>query len=264
MGHRTLYDSGKTMRETLAQTSAAARLSTGEVRRVSLNGKEVAYTLMRCKRKTIGMRVDGTGLTVRIPTRESLRWVESVLQNKADWIVKKLDEWTQRKPRGPEWEEGAVFPLLGEPWQLVPTPNGSAQLVPAAKNIKAEQAQLQLSLPSVLTAQQIERIVMNWYRSHALACFSERIALYAPRLGVELPRLRLSYARTLWGSCTSRGVVRLNWRLIQKPLHLVDYVVAHELSHLIEMNHSSAFWQTVERVYPNYAAARKELKSDGP
>jgi predicted metal-dependent hydrolase len=248
-------------------TSAAARLSTGELRRVNLKGKEVAYTLKRCRRKTIGMRVDSTGLTVRIPSKESLRWVESVLQNKADWIVQKLDEWKNRKPRGPAWEEGGVFPLLGEPWRLVPTATGSAQMVRAPRNIRdieTEQQQLQLLLTPVLTAQQAERIVMGWYRGQALTCFSERIAFYAPKLGVPLPQLRLSYARTLWGSCTSRGVVRLNWRLIQKPLHLVDYVVAHELSHLIEMNHSSAFWRTVERVYPNYAAARKELKRDGP
>jgi predicted metal-dependent hydrolase len=67
----------------------------------------------------------------------------------------------------------------------------------------------------------------------------------------------------LWGSCHSRGVIRLNWRLIQKPLDLVDYVVAHELSHLIEMNHSAAFWRTVERVYPDYKAARKRLRTLG-
>src|SRR6184192_1945018 len=200
----------KTMRETLAQTSAAARLSAGELRRVNLNGNEVPYVLMRCKRKTIGMRVDSNGLTVRIPSRESLRWVESVLQKKADWIVKKLDEWKDRKPRGPAWEEGAVFPLLGEHWQLVATATGSAQMVRAPRDIRdtgTEEQQLQLLLPPVLTAQQAERTVMNWYRSHALACFSERITFYAPKLGVVLPQLKLSYARTLWGSCTSRGVV---------------------------------------------------------
>ncbi|MEO7559156.1 MAG: M48 family peptidase, partial [Nitrosospira sp.] len=64
-----------------------------EIRRVSLNGKEVAYTLKRCKRRTIGMKIDSRGLTVRIPSRESLHWVESVLRNKADWVVEKLDEW---------------------------------------------------------------------------------------------------------------------------------------------------------------------------
>ena len=235
----------------------------GEIRHVSLNGKEVAYTLKRCKRRTIGMKIDSEGLTVRIPLRESLRWVESVLQNKADWVVEKLDEWRTRKSYEPVWEEGAIFPLLGEPWRLAAAATGVMQMTRATMKAGAEDRQMQLPLPSVLTARQIEKIVMDWYRNKALACFNERIALYADKLGVTLPQLRLSRARTQWGSCNSRGIVHLNWRLIQMPLHLVDYVVAHELSHLIEMNHSPAFWQTVRRVYPDYVAARKELKSLG-
>jgi predicted metal-dependent hydrolase len=219
---------------------------------------------MRCRRKTIGMKINSEGLTVRIPPREPLCWVESVLQKRADWIVKKLDEWKNKKSSKPEWAEGAIFPLLGEPWQVVITTNGTVQMVPAMVNAGVEEEnQLKLPLPSMLTAHQIEKAVMEWYRHHAMTCFSERIVLYAHKLGVALPQLRLSRARTLWGSCNSRGIVHLNWRLIQKPLDLVDYVVAHELSHLIEMNHSKAFWQTVGSVYPGYAAARKKLRGIG-
>ncbi|SCY37300.1 hypothetical protein SAMN05216420_105110 [Nitrosospira sp. Nl5] len=239
----------------------------GEVRHISLNGKEVAYTLKRCRRKTIGMRVDSRGLTVRVPSRESLRWVESVLQNKADWVVTRLNEWENRQCSRLVWEEDAIFPLLGEPWRLATTADGIVQMVRSTARTAANPGigarQLKLPLPSAITAQQIEAIVMEWYRSQALTCFSARIELYADKLGVALPRLRLSRAATLWGSCNIHGVVHLNWRLIQLPLHLVDYVVAHELSHLIEMNHSPAFWQTVERVYPGYMAARKELKRLG-
>ncbi|KIO50521.1 zinc metalloprotease [Nitrosospira sp. NpAV] len=233
------------------------------MRRVSLNGKEVAYTLKRCKRRTIGMKIDSRGLTVRAPSRESLHWIESVLQNKADWVVEKLDEWKTRESSEPVWEEGAIFPLLGEPWQLSTTTTGIAQMTRAKVRTGVEDRQMQLPLPSVLTSRQIEKIVMDWYHHNALTCFSERIALYADKLGVALPQLRLSRARTQWGSCNARGVIHLNWRLIQMPLKLVDYVVAHELSHLIEMNHSSAFWQTVGRIYPDYGAARKELKRLG-
>lgn len=93
--------------------------------------------------------------------------------------------------------------------------------------------------------------------------FSKRIALYAIKLGVPQPQLRLSRAKNQWGSCDSRGIVHLNWQLIQMPPHLIDYVVSHELSHLIEMNHSRAFWKIVESIYPNYLAARLELKSIG-
>lgn len=235
----------------------------GEIRRVSLNGKEVAYTLKRCKRRTIGMKIDSRGLTVRVPSRESLHWIESVLRNKADWVVEKLDEWKTRKSSEPVWEEGAIFPLLGEPWQLSATATGIAQMTRAKIKTGVEDRQMQLPLSSVLTSRQIEKIVMNWYHNNALTCFSERIALYADKLGVALPQLRLSRARTQWGSCNARGVIHLNWRLIQMPLKLVDYVVAHELSHLIEMNHSPAFWQTVGRIYPDYGAARKELKGLG-
>lgn len=252
------------MRKIQSKSPRTSKLAASELRRINLNGSEVAYTLMRCRRKTIGMRVSSDGLMVRIPIRESLSWVESVLQKKADWIVTKLDEWKNRKPSGPAWEEGGIFPLLGEPWQVAVTTAGSVQMVRASlqAKVKGEQ-QLSLLLPSVVAAQHIESAVMEWYRQHAIACFNERIALYAPKLGVALPQLRLSNARTLWGSCNSRGVVHLNWRLIQKPLELVDYVVAHELAHLIEMNHSKAFWQTVSSVYPGYAAARKKLRGIG-
>ncbi|MEO8768255.1 MAG: SprT family zinc-dependent metalloprotease [Nitrosospira sp.] len=236
---------------------------TGETRCISLNGKEVAYTLKRCRRRTIGMKIDNDGLTVRIPSRESLRWVESVLRNKADWIVKKLDEWESKKSSRLTWEEESVFPLLGEPWRLAAAPTGVMRMTRATIKGDVEERQLKLPLPSVLTARQIEKIVMEWYRDQALTCYSERIAFYADKLGVARPQLRLSRAKTLWGSCNSRGVVHLHWRLIQMPLNLVDYVVAHELSHLIEMNHSPAFWRTVGHVYPDYVAARKELKGLG-
>ncbi|MDN5881058.1 MAG: M48 family metallopeptidase [Nitrosospira sp.] len=209
------------------------------------------------------MKIDSDGLTVRVPSRESLRWVESVLRNKADWVVKNLDEWENKKSSRLVWEEDAIFPLLGEPWRLATTAAGVMQMTRATVNPRVGDRQLKLPLPSALTARQIEKIVMEWYRNKALACFSERIALYADKLGVALPQLRLSRAKTQWGSCNARGIVRLNWRLIQMPLNLVDYVVAHELSHLIEMNHSPAFWQTVGHVYPGYVVARKELKRLG-
>ena len=248
----------------LSQFSPEDRVApAGEVRRVSLNGKEVVYTLKRCRRRTIGMRIDSDGLTVSIPPQGSLRWVESVLRDKAGWVVKKLAEWENKKSIRLVWEEAAIFPLLGEPWQLTTTAPGVMRMAQAKMKIKTEDRQLALPLPSILTIQQIEKIVMTWYRQQALTCFSERVALYAHKLGVPQPQLRLSRARTQWGSCNARGIVRLNWRLIQMPLPLVDYVVAHELSHLIEMNHSPAFWQTVASVYPDYLAARKELQKLG-
>ncbi len=252
------------MTEKLLKFSSGDRVvPAGEVRRVSLNGKEVTYTLKRCRRRTIGMKIDSDGLTVSIPPRESLRWVESALRDKADWVVKKLAEWANKKTIQLMWEEAAIFPLLGESWQLMTTAPGVVRMARVKTKTRTEDQQLALPLPSILTISQIEDIVMTWYRQQALACFSERITLYANKLGVPQPQLRLSRARTQWGSCNAHGIVHLNWRLIQMPLPLVDYVVAHELSHLIEMNHSPAFWQTVASICPDYQAARKELQKLG-
>ena len=235
----------------------------GETYRVSLNGTEVVYTLKRCRRRTIGMKIDSYGLTVSIPPRESLRWVESALRDKADWVIRKLAEWTNKKLIRLVWEEAAIFPLLGEPWQLTKAASGSLQMTPLKIKTETEDKQLTLPFTSPLTKSQIEELVMTWYGQKALSCFSERLMLFANKLGVPLPKLRLSRAKTQWGSCNAHGVIRLNWRLIQIPLPLVDYVVAHELSHLVEMNHSPAFWRTVESIYPDYQAARKELKMLG-
>ena len=83
------------------------------------------------------------------------------------------------------------------------------------------------------------------------------------RLGRALPPIALSSARTRWGSCSQASGIRFNWRLIHLPTHLVDYVVAHELAHLVEMNHSPRFWAEVGRLYPDWRAARAELKLRG-
>ena len=114
-----------------------------------------------------------------------------------------------------------------------------------------------------LTPRQIEKFVMIWYSQQAIACFKQRIDKHAQALSIPAPPFRLSRAKTRWGSCNSRGLISLNWRLIQLPLHLIDYVVAHELAHLIEMNHSQAFWKVVESVCPEYRVARKDLKEIG-
>ncbi len=224
-----------------------------------LNGREVTYTLKRCKRKSIGLRIDHQGLQISVPVQTALPHVETILQEKADWITKKLNQWENKKSLSVPWAHDATYPLLGEPWRIALKSSGEIAMAcqsahEATAAASAEQFILQL------TPRQIEKFVMAWYGQQAVTCFQQRISLYAQALKVPVPPFRLSRAKTRWGSCNSRGIIHLNWRLIQMPLHLVDYVVAHELSHLIEMNHSAAFWKLVESAYPDYRAARMMLK----
>ena len=224
-----------------------------ETRRINLNGKEVVYSFKRSHRKSVGLRIDDSGLVVSAPLGESIQWIEFVLNKKSSWLIKKLGQRESRQSTQLIWKKTSVFPLLGQPWQLTLVTPDSIQMAPG--NSQAGKIE-----SITLTAHQIEKFVMTWYYKQAVTCFNERVTLYANKLDVPIPPLRISRAKTRWGSCNAQGVIRLNWRLIQMPIHLVDYVVAHELSHLIEMNHSPEFWYLVGSIYPDYPAARSELK----
>ena len=106
--------------------------------------------------------------------------------------------------------------------------------------------------------------VLSWFAQHAQLDFNRRLEVFAAKLGVATPPLTLSNANSRWGSCNSRGQVRLNWRLLQAPPHIINYVICHELAHLKQMNHSPQFWAEVEGLFPNYKVAEKELKYLSP
>ncbi|PTQ87262.1 hypothetical protein C8R28_100622 [Nitrosomonas ureae] len=221
-----------------------------------LNDRKISYTLRRCKRKSVGLTINHEGLKISVPLQASVSHIESILQQKADWITKKLEQWQSKKSLAISWTHDAIYPLLGEPWRILLKPTGEIAM---AQSFDHEPPPLAIKL----TPRQIEIVVMNWYQQQAIDCFQQRIGIYAQKLALPAPPFRLSQAKTRWGSCNSRGFITLNWRLIQLPLHLIDYVVTHELAHLIEMNHSKAFWAVVEKVCPGYRVARKALRGYG-
>ncbi len=225
-----------------------------ETRCIVLNGQKIDYTFKRSSRRSIGLRINGHGLTVSAPLNEPLTSIESLLAKKTKWLIKNLTRQRNRQLTQLIWEKDSAFPLLGQFWHLALSSSDAIQMTPGKSPTKEHN-------PITLTPHQIETFVMAWYNKHAITCFNKRVEWYVKMLRVPVPPIRLSRAKTRWGSCNSHGVIRLNWRLIQMPIHLVDYVVAHELAHLIEMNHSPAFWYLVESIYPAYQAARKELKT---
>ncbi len=229
-----------------------------EQRNIHLSGKEISYTLKRSGyRRSIGLRIDDRGLTVSAPVRASERWLHSVLQDKADWVLRQLDNWQARKVPTIVWAEGSRIPFRGEEFVLT--------LTPKMRGAKPELQGEILHVPVGLAAEvaHIEKAVTQWYRDEALRVFRECVEYFAPMLQVSPREIKLTAARTQWGNCSAQGVVRLNWQLVQMPLHLIDYVVVHELAHLHEMNHSPAFWRVVESACPEYKACRAELRRYG-
>jgi len=219
------------------------------------NGEPIPYHLERRARKTVGLKINHDGLIVHAPTRLSQKELERMLLSKADWIVKKLQSQQENQLEKFIWEDGASLLLLGNPIEL------SIRLDSVSRALEYQPGHISVALPTPNNQPSIARKVLQWYKKQALTDFTRRIALLAAKLGVETPPLFLSNARSRWGSCNSRGEVRLNWRLLQAPPHIINYVVAHELAHLKEMNHSAQFWATVERIYPDYKTAEKELKA---
>ncbi|MDR4517346.1 MAG: M48 family metallopeptidase [Nitrosomonas sp.] len=232
------------------------------LQRICLAGQAIDYRLKRTRRRTIGLKIDHEGLQVSVPFDFPRGYpyaqIDMLLQSRADWILKKLDAWQNKKQlnHAGALQNQALYPLLGDLWRPEIEISGQIQMVPVVGNGTTKPPDLALQI----TPEQLQKWIHAWYRQQALICFGERIELYADKLGVPKPPFKLSNAKTRWGSCNSRGMVRLNWRLVQLPLHVVDYVVAHELCHLIEMNHSPRFWQRVAAIYPDYQRARAKLR----
>lgn len=228
-----------------------------EQRSIELSGKSIDYILKRSgkRRRSIGLSIDDRGLTVNMPLRASEKWLHSVLQEKAQWIVAKLDDWQARKPPElPLWVDGQFIKFIGEPFTL----RVVASLFDAPPLLRGRQ--LFVHVTDSANQRVVEQTVTQWYQREAELLFKQRVAHYASLMQVSPSVVALSSARTQWGSCTARGTVRLNWHLIKMPLRLIDYVVVHELAHLVEMNHSPAFWRVVVSVCPDYAKRRAELR----
>ncbi|KND54300.1 Zinc metalloprotease [Candidatus Paraburkholderia kirkii] len=223
------------------------------LRRIVLKAGALEYRLKRSSRRTIGFCIDGTGLAITAPRWVTIADIESAILDKQKWIVNKLTEWQTRV----EWKDGAQFPYLGKTISVSLSAVGML-------SFDDETNVLSLALPALADAQQIKDRVQGWLQSEAKRIFGERLAVYAAKLGVEYRAYALSSAATRWGSCSSDGKIRLNWRLIHFPMSIIDYVVAHELAHLREMNHSPRFWQTVESIFPEFREARHTLKHHPP
>jgi len=235
-------------------------------REIALGEHRVGYTLRRARRRSIGFVVGPEGLAVNAPRWVSLQNIDAAVQAKAGWILRKLHEQRERARRVEaariEWHDGTALPFLGETVLIVLDPrvagavlNTDAEALPGVPRLT-----LHVGLPQGAAPEQIRDVVQSWLQRQALRIFTERCAHFAPTLGVKMKRLSLSAAQTRWGSASADGSIRLNWRLVHFGVQVIDYVVAHELAHLREMNHSAAFWDVVRSVVPDYEKMRTTLK----
>ena len=230
------------------------------LRRIVLGSHTIDYSLRRSSRRSIGFMIDDDGLRVTAPKRITLAEIDNAIRAKQRWILAKLHERGERRAlrqqKPPvQWVDGAALPFMGGEIVL--------RLEPAARShcrFDEEARELCVGVAPGLSEWQLQQRVRLWLQDEAKRVFAERLDIYAARLGVSYSSMTLSSAGTRWGSCSVEGSIRLNWRLIHYALPLIDYVVAHELAHLLEMNHSARFWAAVESVYPDYDGAKAALR----
>jgi predicted metal-dependent hydrolase len=226
----------------------------GQLRRITLAGQDVDYRLIRAQRGSIGFEIGLSGLVVRAGRWVTVRAIEAALAERAAWVVRTLAAWQKRRrhvlPR--EWKSGA--PILYRGTEL-------ALVLHAARSmaVAADMFNLTVRHPSPHDEALVAACVGGWLKDEALRAVLPRVAAYASRVAPAVPATRLSDTRSEWGSCNHKGEIRLNWRLVQLPPDLADYVVAHEVAHLVELNHSARFWAVVETLFPGHAAARRAL-----
>ncbi len=190
--------------------------------------------------------------------------IETFLLEKEQWIEKHLAAFEQQKQEFPDKKlvQAETFPFLGEELSLrfVPTP---------LKQIffSRHEKHLQMHLPETLWNEISEEEIQNhfpklqkFYRQEAEKLVRERIQIWAEQMQLFPKHVRFGNQKSRWGSCSSRGTISINWRLIGAPLYVIDYILIHELAHLQHMNHSERFWTLVRRYCPDYETSEKWLK----
>ncbi|ADG06445.1 M48 family metallopeptidase [Kyrpidia tusciae] len=207
-----------------------------------------------------------TGVTVIVPENVDPARIEAVIQRKAPWILRKLSELGEIKPLSTRLQfiSGEKLPYLGRQYRL---------RVVAAEDIAGvsftfQNGRFLAGVPKSSSAdwreERLRQAFREWCIRHGAAKVRQRVQLFAPRLGLHPAKVVVKEQKSRWGSCTKNGTININWRILMAPMRIVDYVVVHELAHMIHRNHSPDFWSVVASVLPDYAERKEWLRVHGP
>lgn len=222
----------------------------------------ISYDIRRSSRRgTVAVTVSPPGLVVlTAPQGTPVERLDRVVHEKARWIVSRLRLVRPVDPALPtrEFVTGETFLYLGRQYRLtVRAGVPQVRLEHGRFVVTAKRA----SLHEPRT--EIRDLLLQWYRRHAAERLQEQVMRWSPRIGVDVPRVLVREQERRWGSC-GVGVVRFNWRVIQAPMRLVEYVVVHELVHLLHDDHGRAFWAALGQAIPDYEQRREALRHAGP
>lgn len=250
------------LRRTSSQRSGTRTAATCEAGFATIDGVPVNYTLKVSPRARVLRLVirPTSGLEVVVPRGTGRRQIEQVLHEKARWITTTLARVEREAAAAtpPELRDGVLLPFAGQQLRL------AIRLGAPMGRFRAIVGEGTLTLTVADASQEVLRAALEaWYRREAPRVFAERLAICNAPFGFAYGRVSIKEQKTRWGSCSRKGNLNFNWRLLLAPLAVLDYVVTHELAHLKELNHSPRFWALVASACPTYAAHRRWLRQHG-
>jgi predicted metal-dependent hydrolase len=211
------------------------------------------------RKKSLSIRVNGSNVQVRAPKTISDHRIKKLLEKRTPWIKAKLEEYQQRPQRDNyRYVDDETFKYLGRSYQLKVS---EADL----QSVKLYRGKLwvKLNKNNLNDPSKIKQLLEDWYQSRALSYLAKKTIQIAKQLGRSPSSISVKNYKSRWGSCSNSGAVSYNWRIIQAPIKIIEYIVVHELCHLIEHNHSPKYWQNVERHIPLWKERRNWLKNNG-
>ncbi|MES2026807.1 MAG: SprT family zinc-dependent metalloprotease [Pseudomonadota bacterium] len=224
-----------------------------------IQGRGFVAEVIRTQRiKSARLQIEEGAVSIAVPVALPESRIKKILQDKNRWIKEKLYLHQQAMPvSDKEFVSGEAFPYLGRNYRLKVI-NGPFQ--PA----KLLQGRLVVTLPKDSSTQgMVRNALVRWYRLQAEQRFAEKVTRYAKVVGVSPTAVGVKTFKSRWGSCNVRGEILFHWKVIMAPHRIVDYVVVHELCHLKHLDHSPAFWKSVERIVPDYLECKEWLKMAG-
>lgn len=221
----------------------------------------IEFECIRSKRKTIGIQITSEGkVVVRAPKNVSDKFIRECLKTREEWISKKQKMIQARMDNNPpiKYVEGEFFMFLGEKFPLKFSTDDTHKKC----KVYLDEGNL-IYENGPRTVEAIQNQLDQWYRNAAQEMVEDRIRYYSKYYDVEPTYVKVKNQKKRWGSCSSKRHLLFNWNLIKAPIEVLDYIVVHEMSHMVHMNHSKKYWGLVGTIMPNYKTHAEWLKKNG-
>lgn len=223
------------------------------------NNQFINYKVIRSNRKTIAIVIQPTKeVIVRAPKQISFDKIKNIVQSKGDWIIKKRNDMPEimiQEERDYTQGDKILY-------------KGNEYIIKVINKVGISRSTILLKEKEIVVVckpkekKKIQELLLEWYKGMAKSLVKERIEFYMPQINKPIGDIRIKSQRKRWGSCSSKGNLNFNWKIVMMPDDMFDYIIVHELCHLKHLNHSKLFWESVEKILPDYKVREQWIKEN--